>query len=639
MDTQDILEQPALRISTNKVKISARAHGDTDAKWQESAQALSQQLSTHRKNDRDSKIDADLTLRQKKTNLESLQRQLNFFRNSENHEEIKGKVNNTEWYKGAYKHSHSLLDEMRTSWSAKKVKLKSDEDIKQEQRAIISKEIKTLQDVGADISNKTIEWLLDDNNLWYINIRGNQVKPPENCDTGIIMEIVSKIKAVGDLERTVYEKYLPTAIQEMIVYLSAQCQTLEQSLVEAVPLPHRTIVWCMPCKESGQDDYIYSGKTPEKTVYIPYSAIHHKLAESNWIMRGYVNNQHNYLVAHMLFVVSTSPHIITPGEKYTGGRAFIDFPIMIALDTKLRPQSFIYKDESRELISQNGKYPLAVQGEHSEAALVNFLKDDATISDMIACIKTKLQLQYNGAKGFKVYAINLFMNSQKNVCSWCEVLLYDLMSDRSEGSFFAKIKSAMNDSYLITSDKSNKPYISITVSANEWYNESKQHYCCPDKPYSSSLIQAARDALDVSSKPPTPLSIDVKQTAGKMILSTSEGWLSNELEDVPSKKIESTTKLPFYSGFRSAAGASNRLGEVLDNENLGLKDSDLEYAPPNYFDGINILILEDVEQSSDEIVVTAEVEDLTLPLSKILLDQNAYIDLVDIIGDSSSDNA
>lgn len=293
-------------------------------------------------------------------------------------------------------------------------------------------------------------------------------------------------------------------------------------------------------------------------------------------MRGYTITSHNYLLAHMLFVVSNEQHNnFKPGEtKYTGGRVFIDFPIF-----------------ERGMI---GKYPHAMSGGHSEDAYSNFLKNDNTIEAIVALVQDRLLLAFNCYKGFKVYAINLLLNSQKNVCSWCEPLLYDLMTSNIEGSFRAKIKAEMHKKSFITSDKSEKPYITVTVSAHEYYNEEKQHYVCSSKKKGFfKLTQQAQYALNCKVKP-SPLSLDIKQIVGKVILSTPERWLSEDLKNMESQQIESTTKIPCYSGFRSAAGCCNRLEEVLSNsDNENIIYSDLKSADPYYFDGYRSYNLEE----------------------------------------------
>jgi len=528
--------------------------------------------------------------------FETLVNQIKFFK--EDKDEIKLKIDKNpecrQWYGNYYKHSHTKLNEMRTEWKVKSDTL-SDDFLKQKM-CIINQ---IVQSTPTDA--QTIKWLSATPNVEQLCKNPGLIKTPQSCDKVIVEKIKHAIdennwekdKKVQEL----YEEYIETKIKNIVQCLEQEYEIgFQKTLDNLSPCNmYRSIVWAIP----HEDDFIYSGKTLKKTVTIPYTIIHAKLAESNWVMRGYINNDQNYLLAHILFITSDSSHINLEGTKYTGGRIFLDFPIVCPLSLLAESKSFAnattFKQFIEEQSGQNGQYPHHSRGEHSENAFAYFLKDDRIVESIVLCLKGQLQLKCNANENFKVYAVSLFINSQKNICSWCEPLLYDLMASHTEGSFFAKIKKTMNENGFVTSANPEKPYISITVSAHQFYNEEKQHHCLPDKPHSITLTQDACDVL--KSDAPEKYSIDIKKIAGKVILSTSERWLTKDLENMSQKEISTITKIPFYSGFRSAgAKKANRLEEVIneDKRYSELEYSVLEYDTPHCFDGNNVIALVDV---------------------------------------------
>lgn len=454
--------------------------------------------------------------------LQTLGKQIEFFKTGD--KEIACKVRNKEFYKKYYYESYALLDQLRSEWSEIK-QGKTEEDIYQ-----------------------------------------------------------------------FYDQYIHQAICNTLNNLFEQYGNQLQELRKQPLLLHRSIVWGIPCEHGGEDDFIYSGKSPTKTVFVPYKAIHYKLAASNWIMRGCKDNSSNYLIGHMLFVVSKGSCMNhSDGEKCINSREFIDFPIIAPFSILTEMQDCNTNDDFRSLMTRyenpNGRYLFSPSGKHgsdnhSENALVEFLKTDASVEGIVNCLKDKLALKYQSAEGCKIYAITIFINSQKNVCSWCEPLLYDLMNSSNEGSFRSKMKAAMQERGIITSNQAKKPYIMITVSVREYYYESGQHYYFPQKPYSFTLQEDARLALNGESK--IQFSLDIKHIANKVILSTAEKWLEEGLQNISQYTIESIRVIPCYSGFRSATGADNRLSEVIKEKGMESRYLELEYERPHCFDDTSI---------------------------------------------------
>ncbi|MBA8667681.1 hypothetical protein H1Q59_07245 [Holosporaceae bacterium 'Namur'] len=241
-----------------------------------------------------------------------------------------------------------------------------------------------------------------------------------------------------------YEQWIEEKINTELNSMKQRLNIFESSTF----LP--TIVWAVPHKNPTQDrkiiSFIYSGKTSEKTVTIPFFDIHKHLIESNWIIRelNHVNKldhtkNKNYLLAHLLFIVSDRPHSKNEEGKYTGGRRFIDFPVT-------RPLNILngFKDSDKNYL---GKYHHGDNYDHSEKVLLDHLNKE--ITNIVALLKHKFMLLNEGNfQNFKIYSINLFLNSVHNVCRGCEERLSKLMISQDEESFLFKLKTQLQQEML-----------------------------------------------------------------------------------------------------------------------------------------------------------------------------------------------
>ena len=148
------------------------------------------------------------------------------------------------------------------------------------------------------------------------------------------------------------------------------------------------------------------------------------------------------------------------------------------------------------------------------------------------------------------------------------------MTDTQDGSFLQLMRAKLSEKEFVISPNLQKPYISISVSAHELY----ESYCKP------SLASDARVALDHAS-PKQYYSVDIKKIAAHIILSTPEAWIDASLDAMSEQHVSETSRVPFYTGFRSAQGAPNRLEQTL----TGIDYQSLEYETPHCFDGIEVI--------------------------------------------------
>lgn len=387
----------------------------------------------------------------------------------------------------------------------------------------------------------------------------------------------------------------------------------------------RRIVWGKPNKINDPkgsntviDDFKYSGKTLEKTVYIPFSDIHKAIIDANWTFRnGERNPEGNYLTGHLVFVVTNQPHrkqilkneegVNQKNEKgedlrrYIGGRTFVDFPIVMPI--KLIEQQRIFEDQKafEKFLDSKTTYGYGVgennrsnqSGAHSELALKEFLENKDNINGIVTTLKNKLIAKFGESRDFKVYELVLFLNSQRNICDMgnggCEKILSDLQSSKEKDSFLELLKTELQKQDFKTLAKEEFPRIFITDTSYMVYDS----YC------SNSL---KKDAIEgMGSEDNEVYSIDIKELARKVILSTKEA----EIGEVGRKNIEkykSPISIPFYSGFTSAKGKIN-------NALLGKKrkDDNIPIDLPKSFDDIDIIT---VKKKPSSLVKVESVENL-----------------------------
>ena len=103
------------------------------------------------------------------------------------------------------------------------------------------------------------------------------------------------------------------------------------------------------------------------------------------------------------------------------------------------------------------------------------------------------------------------------------------------------------------------------------------------KPYSHTLVKDAKEVLEGRTVSQQYYSIDIKKIAGYIILSTPEGWIDEGLNDMSKRQHTlQTSKIPFYTGFRSGSGLANQLESTLKAS--GIDYQSLEYETPYCFD-------------------------------------------------------
>lgn len=306
------------------------------------------------------------------------------------------------------------------------------------------------------------------------------------------------------------------------------------------------IIWAMPTKDSKNDTFIYSGKTIEKTVHIPFRKIHEHLLKSNWAMREINYNItsseasiKNYLLAHLLFITSDRPYKKNMEGKYIGGRTFVDFPITVPLNI-LR----VFKDSDK--YNNLGKYISNGHNSHAEGALIKHLQNET--ANIVSILKSKFILLGDGDfQKFKIYSVNLFLNSVHNICREGENDLANLMNSQEQGSFLNKLKTQLQQEMLnAVLPKSGNLLMLITISCHQEKPNMKD--------YSDSVMEDAKNALGKGFR--YMGYYDTKQLVGKTILSTSELWIdwksqeehrNDALEALKTKDF----KIPSYTGFVS----------------------------------------------------------------------------------------
>lgn len=497
---------------------------------------------------------------------------------------VKTKVENSEYYSNWYSDSHTTLTSMRMAWKA----YCDEQDLSLIQKAIeattkkLTKEEpqKHTKSKKKDTQKEQKAWLSAEQNFQLIQKIINE----QEAKTPLTEETIDIIREQYVLSRNaMYASWIDEKIVTHLGGLDHNYKTRVSSLESEI---HRPIVWGLPNVTRGlkgfSDDFIYPSNTSTKVVYIPFTDIHNKLAKSNWIIKSEASIQSNYLIAHLVFVVSNKLHSSDSETKYEGERIFIDFPI-----TGREVMDFTQKHEENGV----GQYYNAAPRGHSENALVNLLHNPTSIKNMVTFLKKKLISNYvtqgyeppyndNSADKFKVYAVNLFINSRRNTCGDCEKTLYKLMASHEDNSFLSLLLIELNSQNLITPTKNDKcPYMFITIVSNIRDNATWHQTLTKD-----AKIALKDDPAPIEKSYKT-LSVDIKELAGKVILSTAEKWLygmddAKEHKSHMSDIVEANDKIPFYSGFKSGKDI-----ETIEWDSESVK---YEYENPVCFDGIDI---------------------------------------------------
>lgn len=394
---------------------------------------------------------------------------------------------------------------------------------------------------------------------------------------------------------------------------------------------------------------IYSGKTPEKTVYKPWERIHQSLIDANWHLRAGGTYSQNYLTAHLLFTITDRPHQKSAIEgsstsRYVGGRRFIDFPIVFPLDLLTTQHEFASKEEYYEFL-WNQRTSIMIgrsqapkeKGAHSEVALRDFLLKKENVEKIVQILKHKLLSAFGTNEGFKVYEVNLFINSNKNPCAslegGCENILHHLMSPPQQNSnleenflFLLKTMLERHGFKTLTHSNNGYPRMFINVSAYEYYG------CYTSNRLQEQAKKGLKEwtSMKVSSYP--TYAIDTKLLAGNVILTTpeleikgrakyrkegSEFAIFEEYEKyncpydfyINSQKEEYTKKVsnnpevevPFYTGFRSSAG------------NMAFLGYPKTYLLPNSFDKLPLIV---VKAPTEKIAITTSEASPTVPIEQ-----------------------
>lgn len=360
---------------------------------------------------------------------------------------------------------------------------------------------------------------------------------------------------------------------------------------------HIPIIWGIPQKTGNKDHFIYSGKTKEKTVYKPFTAIHQALIKANWLFRKGNRPTGNYLTSHILFTVSDRPHTKAKineknEEHYQGGRTYIDFPIILE-----------FKESGEGIFSLNsqngvGRFlgSLKKDGSHSEDVLKKMLLEPSNMEAIISALKQKLKEHYEStfkqelkdAEMFKVYEMNLFINSNKNICSYCEATLHSLTLPPSpaddNSNFLSLLKSELKKQGFKTLSRANETYPRMFVSVSSYESYSDREFCSARADNNAKVafgLERSLTTIETAS-----YYIDTKLLAdNKVILSTPESWVNREPAQQPQEYnkyivdqekhyqqlIRSLFKddIPRYSGFVS--GSESR--QFLNLEQLRILDS------------------------------------------------------------------
>lgn len=370
------------------------------------------------------------------------------------------------------------------------------------------------------------------------------------------------------------------------------------------------IVWATVGKEDvagGKkvDSFKYGSKKLEKEVYKPYTEIHKALMDANWALRDGKGWQQNYITAHILFVVSDRPHNKTKDQAYEGGRTYLDFPINLEWAAGWDEK---YLEDHGEDSLARGVSKMASMGKHSEEALESFLTNRSKVKAIVEILKNKLAEKFGENEGFKVYEVNLFLNSNKNICNMggegCEQILNQLQSSRTDSSFLSILKSELESHGLKALTKSNDqfPRMLISVSSYEYFSA-----YCTDRLKGDALnaLNKQKYAEDLSD-----VAVDTKKLSGKVIISSDELSIDPDFEykkkfgaeesylDARSSRATGITLqedgVPFYSGFASAKGSADLIG-----------DKRSKYQLPRSFDGVQNFPSSAVKATGQEVVAKA----------------------------------
>ena len=110
-------------------------------------------------------------------------------------------------------------------------------------------------------------------------------------------------------------------------------------------------------------------------------------------------------------------------------------------------EEFIRKEQSKSNSTLGGYKGAPPEGsKHSEDGLKAFFSEPTNITAIVSIMKNQWQLKYGilneATPGFKVYAVGLFINSNKNICGSCEEKLSSLMASHEHHSFLYLLKDA-----------------------------------------------------------------------------------------------------------------------------------------------------------------------------------------------------
>lgn len=341
-----------------------------------------------------------------------------------------------------------------------------------------------------------------------------------------------------------------------------------------------TIVWAMP------SSVLYQGSTKRKTVDLTSSflSIHKQLIHANSIMGKDCPDGQNRVVAHLQFIVLDQTHNKEDG-RYQGGRIAIDFPIVqsLSLLNFLSKTPYGSEDKFQNHIkllerteTQNiGKY-YAKENTHSEPNLIAFLRDSK--ADIVNVLKSKLEMKFKKSDNYKVYGINLFINSDRNVCNRCEEFLARMMDDQQY--FLTELRNELiENSFKLPNENNGLPRMFITAASSFPFFDEKN--TCTKR-----LQDQAKNNFD-SKDSPKKSGIDVKALSGKIILGIANKWLGEVKNDVDDGKI------PFYTGTCSRSG-----NEYMYLDRFKDTRGQLKYDLPQCHDGINWTTLVATSKSS-----------------------------------------
>lgn len=406
------------------------------------------------------------------------------------------------------------------------------------------------------------------------------------------------------------------------------------------------LIWGVPKKTGARDHFIYSGKTDEKIVYKPFTAIHQYLIDANWRLRlGTTHSDGpNYLIAYIVFTISNQPHSKKPGEHYQGGRTYIGFPV-IAPFTLLLSNTPIEKQSVGSIVGGIGKFESSTErGSHSELALKEFLVSASNVENVVTLLKKRVETTFGSSKDFKVYGVDIFINSNKSICQSCESLLHQLSLPpltNETPTFLGLLKTELEKQEFKTLTHSNRrfPRVFISVSSYEQYAA----YC--SNRFDNDVRKGFEiergnllEMMDMDHELPTKVNdyptydIDTKLLAGKVILSTPEARIDlikgkvytyNKYIKAQQTKYQDLVResaefeVPFQGGFCSIKGISSFLplgGESLkgtllkrykieSNRNIDEDKIKFKVQEPRFFTETLVrapITLEEISQSENK---------------------------------------